>query len=187
MDFYIFAFLAVLICNVVPAFAPPTWTVLVFFTLNYNLHGYLLVPIAIVGAVLGRAILAYSFRRYTHLLPKGYVKNMENASTHIVQNNKTFVGLLALFLFAPLSSAQLFEAAGIMKKIDLKPLLAIFALGRVFSYSTYVGSAKALKSTSFGDTIIEHLKSPEAIALQIATILLIVALGNIKWKPKKVS
>jgi hypothetical protein len=187
MNYYMVAFFAVLLCNVIPAFAPPTWTLLVFFTLNYNLHGYYLVPFAILGAVLGRAILAYTFRRYVHLLPKGYVKNMENASTHIVENNKTFIGLLILFLLAPLSSAQLFEAAGIMKKIDLKPLLAVFALGRVFSYSTYVGSAKLLKSSSFGETFIDNLKSPQAISVQVLMILGVIALGNIKWKPKRIS
>ncbi|CAB5239389.1 unannotated protein [freshwater metagenome] len=185
MSIHLIAFLVVFLCNVVPAFAPPTWTVLVFFTLNYHIHALGLIPIAITAAVMGRAILAYSFRHFSIYLPKGYVRNMENASTHISASKKSFLGLLALFLFAPLSSAQLFEAAGIMKKIDLKPLLAVFALGRLFSYSFYITGASAVKASSLGEAIIEQMQSTEAIVVQILTILGLVALGNVKWRPKR--
>jgi hypothetical protein len=69
-----------------------------------------------------------------------------------------------------------------MKELKLRPLLIAFAAGRTISYSFYVFTASSLKETNFGEIIINNLKSPYAIALQIAMIIGIVALGNIKWR-----
>ena len=92
--------------------------------------------------------------------------------------------MLSLFLISPISSAQLFEAAGMMKTIALKPLLIVFALGRLVSYSTYVTGAAAIAATNFGELLIHELKSPWAIGAQIVMIAGLVALGSIDWKSK---
>jgi len=76
----------------------------------------------------------------------------------------------------------LFEAAGIIRKIALKPLLVAFAVGRVISYSFYVSSASVLGSTSLGELIAREMTSPAAIALQVALIAGLITLGNVKWK-----
>jgi pectin methylesterase-like acyl-CoA thioesterase len=69
-----------------------------------------------------------------------------------------------------------------MKTISLKPLLAAFAVGRSFTYTTYVTGASVIAATSFGEIIISELKSPWAIAVQIAMIAGLVALGSVDWK-----
>jgi len=104
---------------------------------------------------------------------------------HYIQNHpRGAIGLLALFFLSPISSAQLFEGAGIIKEIALKPLLAAFAAGRVVTYSIYVSGAVALKATSIGELIKREFTSPIAIAIQIAMIIGLIALGNVKWKLK---
>jgi len=173
----------VFLCNVVPAFAPPTWIVLVFFSLHYQVPGWALVALGVISATTGRFILASYFRRFSDKLPRSYVTNMENASTHLTKSKGHATALMVLFLFSPLSSAQLFEAAGIMRRIPLLPLCGAFAAGRVVTYSSYVYGSKAIQATSLGELIARNITSPQAIALQIAMIVGLVLLGTIKWQP----
>ena len=144
-----------------------------------------LVLIGVASATLGRAVLAYSFRGIRNWLPPGYVANMERIGVKIEESPKQTVGLLALFFLSPISSAQLFEAAGIIKRISLKPLLAAFAGGRLVSYSLYVSGASALKETSIGELITREITSPWAIAVQVLLIFGLIALGNVKWNGSK--
>ena len=169
--------------NVLPAFAPPTWTVLAYFALTQELQMAALIVVGVISAASGRWVLASIFRKYSHKLPASYVVNMENAATHVNKSAHHTRALLALFLISPLSSAQLFEAAGIMKSIALRPLVSAFAAGRMVTYSVTVTSASAVAASSVGELITESMTSPGAIALQIAMIVGLVALGNIRWKP----
>ncbi len=183
MNEYVIAAAVIFLCNVVPAFAPPTWSVLVFFSLNYHLNAPALIIIGVLAATSGRGILAWYFRKYRDRLPQGWVTNMENAGTHLTKSTGHTGALLALFMISPLSSAQLFEAAGVMRTIPLRPLLAAFAIGRTVSYTSYVTGATALKATSLGELISKYITSPAAIAVQIALIVGMVLIGTIKWQP----
>lgn len=169
--------------NLLPAFAPPTWTVLAYFALTLGIFVPLLIVTGVIAASTGRWSLATLFRRYRHKLPDSYVLNMENAATHLTKSQHHARALLALFLVSPLSSAQLFEAAGIMKAIAIRPLVFAFAAGRLVTYSVTVTGATAVAESSFGEVLLASLTSPAAIAIQIAMIAALVILGNIKWKP----
>ena len=184
MEIYIAGVAAIIFMNALPAFAPPTWMALVFFLLHYDLNPVALVALGVLSATLGRGILAWYFRKFAHLVPTRFSHNMEYAGKYFESNASKRYAVLALFLFSPISSAQLFEAAGMMKSIALKPLLAAFALGRTVSYSTYVTGAAAIAATNFGDLLIHQLKSPWAIGVQVAMIAGLVALGSIDWKSK---
>jgi hypothetical protein len=92
--------------------------------------------------------------------------------------------LLTIFFLSPVSSAQLFEAAGLMKTVSLKPLLLAFAAGRTFTYSTYVTGAAAIAATNFGELLIQEIKSPWAIGVQIAMITALIAVGSVDWKKR---
>lgn len=140
-----------------------------------------LVLLGVLSATLGRAILANIFRAIRSWLPKGYVANMERIGAKIEENPRRALGLIALFFLSPISSAQLFEAAGIIKRIKLAPLLLAFAGGRLISYSIYVSGASVLKETSLGQIITKEITSPLAIAIQVIMILGLIALGNVKW------
>ena len=86
-----------------------------------------------------------------------------------------------LIFLSPIPSAQLFEAAGIIKRITLAPILLAFAAGRLISYSIYVSGASVLKETSLGQIVTKEITSALAIAIQVLLILGLVALGNVKW------
>ena len=183
MTIYLVAFLAVLLCNTVPAFAPPTWMVLVFFTLNQDLNAPALIVLGIIGAASGRYLLALAFRTYRNLLPHWYLTNMENAASQLTRSTTHRAALATLFFVSPLSSAQLFEAAGIMTRIPLRPLVLAFAAGRSITYSAYVLGAHAVQETSIGDIVSRNLTSPRGIVVQVVMMLCLVGLGAIKWKP----
>jgi hypothetical protein len=175
---------AILIANALPAFAPPTWTILVFFLINYDLNPVALVILGVMSATAGRGFLAWYFRKFAHLIPTRFSKNMEYAGHYFQKGSAKKYTMLALFLVSPISSAQLFEAAGMMKTVALKPLLAAFAVGRSISYTTYVTGAAFVAATNIGDVAIRELKSPWAIATQIAMILALVALGSLDWQSR---
>jgi len=184
VEIYFLAALIVLAINILPAFAPPTWMVLIFFLINYQANPIALVTIGVLSATLGRAFLAWYFRKFAHLIPSRFSRNMEYAGQYFTKKSSNRYALLAIFLISPISSAQLFEAAGLMKTIALRPLLIAFAIGRTISYSTYLAGAVTLAATNFGDLLIHQLKSPWAIASQIALIAALAILGAIDWKSK---
>jgi hypothetical protein len=184
VEIYLAAVAAIIALNALPAFAPPTWMVLIFFLLHYDANPVALVILGVASATTGRAILAWYFRKFAHLVPTRFSRNMEYAGKYFENRPEKRYAILALFLVSPVSSAQLFEAAGMMKTIALKPLLAAFAVGRTISYSTYVTGAAAVAATSFGELLIAEIKSPWAIAIQILMIAALLALGSIDWKSK---
>ena len=67
---------------------------------------------------------------------------------------------------------------------DQRGVLAAFALGRTFSYSTYVTGAAALAATTFGEVLIAEIKSPLAIGIQLMMIAGLIGVGLIDWKSK---
>ena len=182
MTTYLVAGLVIALANLLPAFAPPTWSILVYFVFKEHMNPAGLVVLGVSCATLGRSGLALTFRKISSRLPRGYVTNLEQLGSRIRTDSKSTWGLLFLFFLSPISSAQLFEAAGIIRNIALKPLLVAFAVGRVISYSFYVSSASVLGSTSLGELIAREMTSPAAIALQVVLIVGLVALGNVKWK-----
>jgi hypothetical protein len=184
VEIYLIAAIAIIALNALPAFAPPTWMALVFFLINYESNPVALVVVGVVSATAGRFFLAWYFRKFAHLVPTKFSNNMEYAGHYFTNHSSKRYALFALFFFSPLSSAQLFEAAGLMKTIKLKPLLLAFAAGRTVTYSTYVTGAAVLAATNFGEVLISQLKSPWAIALQIAMIAGLIALGSIDWKKR---
>ena len=104
---------------------------LVYFELQFELHPVGLILTGALAATSGRAVLAYGMRRIAHRLPARYVSNMDSAGRYFTRNKALAFGTVATFFFSPLSSAQLFAAAGIMRNIALQPLLAMFLVSKV--------------------------------------------------------
>jgi hypothetical protein len=184
MQNYLFLIGLILFINSIPAFAPPTWAILIFFMINFDLNPPLLVLLGVLSATTGRAFLAWYFRKFAHLIPSKFARNMDYAGRYLESGSLRKYSLLGIFLISPISSAQLFEAAGLMKSIRLKPLLAAFAVGRSISYSTYLTGANFISESTIGGVVIRELKSPWAIGTQIAMILGLVAIGQIDWAKK---
>jgi len=177
----LFIFAAVFITNLLPAFAPPTWALLVFFKLQTPVNPLALVIIGVLGAVLGRYFLARASSKLGPRLRESTRENLRSAA-QLIESKKS-INYLTLILFAlsPVSSAQLFEAAG-LTGMNLQPLLMAFVIGRSISYSGYVYGATALKHTSLAKILAAGFTSPWAIAIQVLLLLAFIPLTRINWK-----
>lgn len=171
---------AIFALNLVPAFGPPTWAVLVLFSLHGNYHTALLVVCGAIAAASGRLVLASVTRRLGSRLPARWRSNLDGARDLLGQRSGRMIALLALFAISPLPSAQLFEAAGLVS-IRLVPLTLAFFSGRLVSYSLYVGGAAALSVTDTGRVLLSSLTSPWSVVLQVLMLVGLVLLAKVDW------
>ena len=173
-------FAIVLGVNLMPAFGPPTWAILVLYVLSTDIHPAALIPVAALAAASGRLLLALAFRLLGNKLPAKYRTNLEAAREALEKNRRNAILALGLFALSPVPSAQLFEAAGLAGG-RLLPFTIAFFLGRTISYSIYVFTAAGLRATSLGDTFREAITSPWGIALQVVMLIALVLFARIDW------
>ncbi len=129
--------------NLLPAFGPPTWAVLVFFRFRYpEIPAPALIVAGAVAAASGRLLLALAFRAFGTKLPAKRQESLQVLGHALGETRRGLLASFVLFAVAPLPSAQMFEAAG-LARIRLGHLLAAFFLGRLVSYSIYVSTASA--------------------------------------------
>lgn len=171
----------VLAFNLMPAFAPPTWSVLVLFSLNTDLHPIVIVAVGAVFAGTGRYLLARATGIFRYRISKKSLSNLEAAQTLLTENTSRKLLTIGLFVISPLPSAQLFEAAGLMG-VRLLPLTLAFFSGRIVTYNFYVFGASELKAHGIGDLITKEFTSIWAILFQIVMVGSLVLLTRIDWK-----
>jgi len=158
--------------NLLPAFGPPTWAVLVFFSLQFDLPGVALVVGGALAVASGRYLLASGTRRLRPRIPQARLRRLDRAQAALSADRRRTAAGLGLFALSPVPSGQMFVAAGLMT-VPLLPLTTAFFAGRLVSYSIYVSAAN-LAADSLGDVVIDALTSPLGMGLQLA---MLVALG----------
>jgi len=178
---YLILFLIVLGINLLPAFGPPTWSVIVIYGLNSNLPTAWIVLSGALAAALGRYLLAQGFRRLGGRLPERQRRNLAAARGALETKRRNVILALGLFALSPLPSAQLFEAAG-LAGVRLLGFTAAFFVGRTVSYSIYAASAKGIRKSRIGDVFADSLISPWGVGLQVVMIAVVVAFAQIDWK-----
>src|SRR5687768_10680557 len=131
---FVILFAIVFGINLLPAFAPPTWSIIVLYGLNSDLPLEGIVLTGALAAALGRFTLAHGFRAFASVLSDKTRRNLAAVRAAFDRNRKGGIVALALFAVSPLSSAQLFAAAG-MARVPLVAFTAAFFAGRLLSYS----------------------------------------------------
>jgi membrane protein YqaA with SNARE-associated domain len=165
--------------NLLPAFGPPTWAVLVFFSLQFDLPAVPLVLGGALAAAGGRYLLASGTRRLRPRLSEARLRRLDRAQAALSADRRRTAAGLGLFALSPVPSGQLFVAAGLMT-VPLPPLTAAFFAGRLVSYSIYV-SAASLAAENLGDVVLDALTSPLGMGLQLAMLVaLAILLGGFR-------
>jgi uncharacterized membrane protein YdjX (TVP38/TMEM64 family) len=187
---YLVLFLVVFGINLLPAFGPPTWAVLVFFRLESDLAPVPLVLVGAIAAACGRLVLAYGARAFRGRLSEQRIESLGAVHDTIAKSRRGTLAALALFALAPLPSAQLFVAAGLLDEPIVRLTVAFF-VGRLVSYALYVAAASAAKE-SLADIFGDAFTSPLGIALQVVMLALLVVLVKVDWtriitKPRSAS
>ena len=177
---YLTLFLIAFAIHLAPAFTPPTWPVIVFYSLNTHLPMPALVIAAATAAALGRWVLAKASNLFAHRFPQKLRRNLDAAGELVQRHRAGRFTALGLFVFTPLPSAQLFEAAG-LAGIRLLPCTLAFWVGRVGYYSLYALTARGVQESSLGESFRDKLTNPVVIAVQLAVIALLIVLVRTDW------
>jgi membrane protein YqaA with SNARE-associated domain len=177
---YLFITLIVFGVNLLPAFGPPTWTLLVIARWDWHLNPVALVLLGVVAAGAGRFALAHGARRLRSRFSERSRANLTTAEHRLVGRRSTLFVLIGLFVISPLPSAQLFCAAGLLK-FRILPLTGAFMAGRVVTYSLYLAAATAADH-KFGQTLRQFWGSPWSIVLQLVLLVALAALPLAPWR-----
>ena len=180
MTDYLILFAIVLGVNLMPAFGPPTWSIIVLFGFNSDLPVPAIVGTGAAAAALGRYALAHGTRLLRHWMSNKTRRNLAAAKEALEKNRRRGFLALGLFALSPVPSAQLFEAAG-LAGVRLLPFTLAFFAGRLVSYSIYAGGAKAVEHLTIGDTFRDSLTSPLGIGLQVLMLAGLVVLAKVDW------
>lgn len=177
---YLSLFLLAFGVNLLPAFGPPTWSIIVLYGINGDQPLWALVLIGAMGAALGRLVLAVGARHFGKWLPQRMQSNIAAARVAVARRKHNVLILLALFVISPLPSAQLFMAVG-LARVPLLGFTAAFFTGRLFTYAFYGWTARKVRESDIGEVMFANLTSPWGIALQVAMLGVLVALVSIDW------
>jgi len=177
---YLYVTLIVLGVNLLPAFGPPTWAILVFTKIHWHLNSVALVALGCLAAVTGRYLLARMARRFQRSLPPRYLDNLRGAQSLVTPRRHGVAALVGIFVVAPVPSAQLFVAAGLLD-LSLPLVCVAFVVGRAVSYSLSV-SAASIATQHFSSIVEDFFGSPWSIALQVVSLVLVCCLPLVDWR-----
>ena len=166
--------------NLVPAFAPPTWAVLVYFRFT---DGLAIAPLVVGGALAaaaGRLVLAVVFRHLGTRLPPRRRESLEALGTSLSASRMGLVASLAFFVVSPVPSNALFEAVG-LARVRLAPLAAAFLVGRLCSYTFYLVAASTAQGT-VRDIVTDGVASPRALVLGLVGVAGVLAVLVVDWE-----
>jgi len=166
--------------NLMPAFGPPTWSVIVLYGLNTAMPLPAIVLVGALAAASGRFTLAHGFRWLARWVPEKTKRSLAALRAEFERKKGRGIAGLALFAISPVPSAQLFAAVG-LAGIPIAAFTAAFFSGRLVSYSIYAGSAELIAQTTLGDVFRDSLSSPWGIALQVILLIGLVLLLRIDW------
>ncbi len=165
--------------NVLPAFGPPTWLILVFARINWHFNPVVLVILGALAATSGRSVLMWASQRFSSRLPARLAGNLDAARQLLEGKKRGLVVLVSAFILSPLPSAQLFVAAGLLH-LPRRVVVGAFCAGRLVTYSLYIGVATTVDSR-FSHLFKDLLGSPWSIATQLALLLTLALVPLINW------
>jgi len=139
-------FFAVFVLNLMPAFAPPTWTAMTFIGLAIpNIDVLLLALVAATAATCGRVLLAKLSRALVRqrLLTEQARRNVDAIKIGIENRRAMTVGTFLGYALSPLPSNYLFIAYG-LTSLPIALLATPFFIGRLVSYAFWTRTASTV-------------------------------------------
>jgi len=181
---FLLIFLVVFILNVVPMFAPPTWTVLSFIAIRFDPNIVVLAVAGAVGATLGRLALAKLSRVIVRqrFLRAETKKNIDAVKERLESKTKLTAGLLLFYAFSPFPSNHLFIAYG-LTTLPLRLIAIPFLLGRMVSYSFWAFTATSVAQLMNYESVTSRsFFSYYFVASQLFGLFVIYVFTKIDWR-----
>ncbi|OUL95699.1 hypothetical protein [Paraburkholderia hospita] len=132
-------FVVVLLLNLIPAFAPPTWMAMSWVGFNIpEGNPFVFAVVAASAATVGRLVLATFARALVRgrLMRDSDRQNIEAVEAWLKKRKKLTVGAFFLYALGPFPSNYLFIAYG-LSGLPLGVIGAAFFAGRTISYSVW--------------------------------------------------
>jgi len=178
-------FLAILVLNVIPAFAPPTWMALSFFGFRHpDAHPWLVALVAASGATCGRCLLAHFAKRMVRnrWLPTAMRESLTAVAELIERRRAASAFAFLLFAVSPLPSNVVFLAYG-LTGASLWLLAVPFFIGRLVSYTAAVEG---------GSLVAQHFESEITgagawawayfVLAQLTLLVVLYAFTKVDWR-----
>ena len=178
-------FVVVLLINLMPAFAPPTWMAMSW--VGFNVPGgnpFVFALVAASAATLGRLILA-SFARTLvrgRLMREADRQNVDVARAWLEKHKTMTVGAFFLYALGPFPSNYLFIAYG-LSGLPLKMIGAAFFVGRTASYAVWAHLGRFASAHIDSEAQFEGgYLSAYFVATQLVSLGLVYLLMKLDWK-----
>ncbi|ACC75368.1 hypothetical protein PPMP20_02815 [Paraburkholderia phymatum] len=178
-------FVVVLLLNLMPAFAPPTWMAMSW--VGFNLpegNPFVFAVVAASAATTGRLVLA----AFARLLLRGRLmrdadrQNIEVVEAWLKKRKKLTVGAFFLYALGPFPSNYLFIAYG-LSGLPLAVIGAAFFAGRTISYSVWAYLGRLASAYIDIESPMEGgYLSGYFIVLQLALLGSVYVLMKLDWK-----
>lgn len=177
---WVLLFGGVVLLNTIPAFMPPTWTLLAWAHINHDIPILLIAAIGALGAATGRVLLALGSRKFgMRILPERWEANIQALVTAIRSRPALSLGSLGLFALGPIPTNQLFIGVG-LARAPLAPVTVVFGVTRFVSYILWVQAAQTAVS-SLRDLLRPSLGGGAAIAAQVLGFAALILVMQVDW------
>jgi membrane protein DedA with SNARE-associated domain len=181
MFFYLIVFVASFIVDLIPAFGPPAWSVMVFMQVKFGLKIWWVLLVGVLGSTVGR----YMLSRYIvpvlsdKLLKKQKKEDIEFLGEKLNKKGWQSFFVVLAYTLVPIPTAPLFTVAGIAK---IKPLHIIppFFIGKFTSDALVVFAGKYASENY--DEVMQGLVSWQSILTFCFGLVLISILLFIDWR-----
>jgi hypothetical protein len=169
----------VLVINVIPAFMPPSWTIMAAVALTAHVPLLVLTVGGAAMSAFGRTGLALLSRSLGHWLPRTDRRNAQALARFVNRHRNWRDAIVFLYCLGPFPSNPLFIAAGIGRTSLLRVTLAFF-FSRAIADSFWVWTARHL-SEGIQGLFLEQFTDWKAIALQVLALAFVALLLRLPW------
>jgi membrane protein DedA with SNARE-associated domain len=180
MWMYPVVFLAALGVDLIPVFAPPAWTVMMFLLVKFDLNPWAVLFAGVTGSALGRYIFSLYIPKVSgKLIKRRKDQELEFVGKKLAQSRWKTWTFVFLYTMTPLSTTALFTAAG-MAKIHPMQTVPPFFVGKLLSDGLLILMGKHLSSNA-GD-FWKSLLSPKGIVTMVLGLVVLGGLLFIDWR-----
>src|SRR5947207_3574433 len=131
---YLLVFVAALVVDTIPIFAPPAWILFVIILVKFHLNPWVTLAVGVTGSTIGRYILTrYVPKISSSLVNRREDKNLRYIGSKLAQAKWSSAMFVFFYTLTPLSTPALFTA---VPAAPLSPwhILPAFFLGHMLTY-----------------------------------------------------
>ncbi|MCC8402376.1 hypothetical protein LJ655_10810 [Paraburkholderia sp. MMS20-SJTN17] len=178
-------FAVVLLINVMPAFAPPTWMAMSWIGFNVpEGNPFVFAIVAASAATLGRLILATFARSLVRgrLMRESDRQNIDVVKVWLEKHKTMTVGAFFFYALSPFPSNYLFIAYG-LSGLPLRVIGAAFFVGRTVSYAIWAHLGRLVSARIDPEVQFEGgYLSGYFVVTQLVLLGLVYILMKLDWK-----